>query len=390
MKLLTLTILIFLTSFSAFADQVFMEPFNPVTPSVTAQGRAYTAIAEGYNALFTNPAGFSRTPMGFTFSTQGGVNTSLSALGEVLSNLSSFQNFNASSGLSNSSVSLVNDIVTKYGFGGNFALGMGWVGGNLGIGLAIQGRTFQKGLNVLNANGPFDLTTGLVVGYSVPFKLGWAKLNVGLDVRPMQKTFNDNIYLVDLLGAGASNISNLTVYNGFGLGWDWGAILDFGLTPTGYWTAGLALRDIGSTVFNFHQYTFSDVEKSWTFANGSNTSPTQTYRIPMTVNVGGSWSPDMGMRKLIVDPRLELDLQIPLEDQFTEPSFWTWIHVGGQIKFLNFLSLRTGLNQGYLTFGFGVKVFALDINASIYTDELGRFIGSYPRNAASIEAALRF
>ena len=374
---------------SAWAqNQVFLPPFAPVSPIVTAQGRAFTAVADGYDALFTNPSGFSRSPLTITLlSVQGTLNASPTQASSVLNNLSAFQNLNATS--LNSSATFIQNLVSQYGIGESVNAGIGWVGNNLGLAVALQEDSWAKGQNLLSTTGTIDETLGMVIGYSVPFDLKWAKLHIGLDTRPMQRTYTDSVGLTDVLGSSA-NLSSIPVYNGFGIGWDWGAILDFGMTKTGSWTAGFVLRDIGSTVFNFHQTTLGQVTQTLGFVSPTGTAPTTTYRIPMVIGVGGSWKPDMGARQGIIDPRLEADLQIPLEDSFTQPSFWTWLHLGGQVTFLKFLSVRAGLNQGYFTFGFGIKMAVVDINASIYSDELGQYAGVLAKPGISVETALRF
>lgn len=374
---------------SAWAqNQVFLPPFAPVSPIVTAQGRAYTAVAQGYDALFTNPAGFSFSPLTVTLlSVQGTLNASPTQASSVLNNLSAFQNLNASS--FNSSATFVQNLVSHYGIGESVNAGIGWVGNNLGLAIALQEDSWAKGQNLLSTTGTIDETLGMVLGYSIPFDFKWAKLHMGVDAHPMQRTYTDSVGLTDVLGSTA-NLNSIPVYNGFGIGWDWGTILDFGMTKSGAWTAGVALRDIGSTVFNFHQTTLGDVIHNLGFVNPSGAVPTNTYRIPMVIAMGGSWQPNMGARQGIIDPRLEADLQIPLEDSFTQPSFWTWIHLGGQVTFLKFLSVRAGLNQGYFTFGFGVKMAVLDLNASIYSDELGQFAGVLPKPGISVETAIRF
>ncbi|MEW5814736.1 MAG: hypothetical protein AB1798_04970, partial [Spirochaetota bacterium] len=41
-------------------NEVIAPPFVPLIPEIMGQGGASTAIAHGYNSLFTNPAGFGR------------------------------------------------------------------------------------------------------------------------------------------------------------------------------------------------------------------------------------------------------------------------------------------------------------------------------------------
>lgn len=57
MKKIGLAILIACTAWGAFAQK---DPFMPPTAVTMGQGGAFTAVANGYNAFFYNPAGFAR------------------------------------------------------------------------------------------------------------------------------------------------------------------------------------------------------------------------------------------------------------------------------------------------------------------------------------------
>ncbi|MCF7949797.1 MAG: hypothetical protein K9M94_14505, partial [Spirochaetia bacterium] len=46
---------------SLAAGEIIDSPvYAPMTPEVIGQGGSFTAVAHGYNSLFTNPAGFAR------------------------------------------------------------------------------------------------------------------------------------------------------------------------------------------------------------------------------------------------------------------------------------------------------------------------------------------
>lgn len=365
-------------------DQVFIEPFNPVTPEVLAVGKTSTANVRGYNSLFLNPASFSiKDSEGVTVTTQVSPYVPVTSLNRILSNISAFQSFNMSNPGS-SDVSLVNDIVTKYGVGEQFSLGSSYIGHGFGVGLIADERSFAKGSLLLGTSATIDMTLALCIGYSFPVDIQVGTLHLGLSARPMYKTYGV-VPLTSVIGNG-SNMTSIPVLSGYGLGWDMGAIAEMG-----EFCAGLALRDIGSTPFNMHSGTLGDTLTHFV-TNMTNFSSTTSsvYRIPMTIALGGSWKPEIPLYKNIFEPQIMADLQIPLEDQFTEPSFLTWVHLGAEAKFLSFLSVRTGLNQGYFTMGMGMRILAVDINWAIYADEMGRYAGTTKRSGMTLEAALKF
>ncbi len=51
------------------------------------------------------------------------------------------------------------------------------------------------------------------------------------------------------------------------------------------------------------------------------------------------------------------------------------LHLGGEIKLANFLSVRGGLNQGYYTAGATLDLFIFRIDAATYAEEVGAYAG---------------
>ena len=125
------------------------------------------------------------------------------------------------------------------------------------------------------------------------------------------------------------------------------------------------------------------------FPSGGTTNGNTLYRIPSVIALGTTYAPDMGSMASLIQPSFSLDFQIPIKDEFTQPSFWTWTHVGAEARFLNFLAVRAGVNQGYLTFGMGAKLWIMDFNLAIYADEMGRYAGLSRRSALAMAWAFR-
>lgn len=384
-----------LTVTFGFADTVFLPSFAPVTPEVLTQGSSFTAISHGYNALFTNPAGFSR---------KGGSLTLLSIqadpyipFGKFLQDLIKYSQNGTLTKFSPTSsdpdavnmTKFFTDLLIKNGLGANINAGLGLVGGNLGLGAAIQTNIFAKGTTLLGTSATIDVTAGAVVGYSLPINLGITTLHLGLDVRPMVRYYG-NMTVTDLLsqfmGVGTSTTNPLDstkLKYGFGLGIDAGAMADLG--P---FTAAISLRDIG-TRFDFKEYTINQIIKASGVPTGG-TAPADTYIVPMTVAVGAAFHPDLGGLANLLDPKVHADVQIPVTDEFNQPSIWASSHLGGEVTLLRFINVRGGFNQGYFTLGLGAKLLFADVNIGAYAEELGRFIGENRRAGLTAEAAIRF
>jgi len=362
-------------------NQQFLDPVVPISPELKGMGGVSTANAEGWQALFVNPAAFATPTPSVTFGSLGVSGfLPLTAINQALAIHDSWgvpDYTNPSDPMTN----LINSFLTNYGVGGEATLGGGWVGKNFGVGLLFDVRSFAKGTTLLGTQDTLEQSAEAVIGGAIPFDVGLGTLKVGASVRPQQKGYSvvAATDIIDSLKGSSSSLMNSTINAGYGLGWDIGARWDY----AGFKT-GLAIRDLGSTLYNFQQYTISDWLGSFGLAQGSNTSTTN-YRVPTTIAVGGAWSPDLGALLAVIEPTVGLDFQIPLKDQYTQSSFWTWTHVGGEVKFLKFLSVRTGINEGYFTFGMGVSVPYFDYNFAIYTDELGRYAGLTPRSAVSMD-----
>jgi len=381
-----LSILIILSTFlvpSGWSfDQQFLEPVLPISPTLKGQGGVSTANAEGWDALFVNPAAYASKTSSLTFLAVGGAAyLPLSALSKTLEGRSSWSNFNLTD-TQNPNTALLNSLLTDTGIGAEATTGLGWVGNNLGIGLLVQGNTFAKGKSLLGASLTLEQSIVGIVGMAWPFDVGMGTVKVGGALRPLQRTYSD-LGVADVL----SNMGNLSAYkvrSGFGMGWDLGARWDYQTFKT-----GLVIRDAGSTVINFKDYTGTQWAAGLGFPAGGTSTGTTLFRVPTVIGLGSSWTPDMGQAGAMFQPSLSVDFQIPVKDEFTQTSFWTWTHLGAEARFLQFLSLRTGLNQGYFTFGLGAKVFILDFNLAIYADELGRYSGLNRRSALAMEWAFR-
>jgi hypothetical protein len=107
----------------------------------------------------------------------------------------------------------------------------------------------------------------------------------------------------------------------------------------------------------------------------------------MELSLGLSYRFDFAPR--VFDPVVHLafsDLATVIRG---ERSPWTALHLGTEIRLLRFLALRAGLNQGYLTFGGGLRVPMLELNAAFFTREMGRHLGDQHSSGMALEAALR-
>lgn len=63
------------------------------------------------------------------------------------------------------------------------------------------------------------------------------------------------------------------------------------------------------------------------------------------------------------------------------------LHFGTELS-LPFIDLRGGINQGYATYGAGISLFFLQLDAAMYTEEVGAYPGQTPQNRVEIGLSL--
>jgi hypothetical protein len=375
----------------AFADTIAEIPFLPMSPEVMGKGGSFIADAHGYDSFFYNPAGFSRSGGSFTLLS---ASTWAYARPDELFGLS--QKYSAGTGSSASTLGFLNKQVTSGGFGIGMSAGIGYVGNGLGLGMMIIEDSYLYGSTLLGAQGDLTTTVGFIGGLSVPFDVLGFKLHAGGDLRPMIRVHApiSNSVALGMLTALSDGEDLLTPLNnadalyGVGIGLDLGAIAEIG-----WFTFGLSLRDVGGTQFKYNKSTFGTFSTTFgsqlRFPGGSSVTDNQ-YVIPMNVGLGAAFHPDLGTLKYWIDPTISVDLQDLASVLGGGYSIWYALHGGVELKMLNIFALRTGLDQGYLTFGAGVKLLVLDLNFALFTQELGAHLGDQPRAGATLNLAIRW
>jgi hypothetical protein len=381
--------IVFLLSAPAFAAQYDEEPFIPLSPVVMGQGGSYIASAQGYNAFFYNPAGFSRGNGAFTLTSSSSWIYSRPDLflSQVAQSIVGTQT-------QTSFLNFINSQVTTGGLGAGSSIGIGYVGGGFGLGTALIIDSMLYGPTLLGVTGDLTATLGFIGGLSLPFDVGGVKIHVGADIRPMIRIHtpisnSSAISVLTALTSGGNVFSALNsakAYYGSGIGLDLGAIAELG-----WFSIGLSIKDVGGTQFNYSSNTFGTVTSTLgsqgNFPSGSPVS--DTYVIPMDVGIGVAFHPDLGRTNLFFDPTFSFDMRNIVGAIDGSADFWTLLHAGTEIRLMNMFTVRAGLNQGYLTVGGGMKVFFLDMNMAIFTQELGAHLGDRPNAGMTVSTDIR-
>ncbi len=284
--------------------------------------------------------------------------------------------------------------------------GIGYVGNGIGLGLFLNTEGIVDGTNLLQATGMAFNTITFVGGLGLSF----GNLHLGLAIRPTIFGYSEisaapivSSYLAggSFDGFDISTIFTNAVYFGSGLGIDVGALYELG--PFSF---GIGVKDFLGTHIAYRATTFDEYYQAIIAASlplGSELTAEEedaAWTIPMKVNVGAEFHPDLGVTSFLFDPSVSvdlLDLSLALRtfqagQQMTTDQILSMLNFGGEVNLLRFLSVRGGYYGGYLSAGLGLDIFVVDINAAIAGD-FGRDAAGqwgFSNVGGSVEFAFRF
>ncbi|MFM8315951.1 MAG: hypothetical protein ACKOA8_16860, partial [Deltaproteobacteria bacterium] len=356
-----LTILLLACS-SSFA----INEYYSLSKSIRSQGMggAFFGLSDDEYALFSNPAGLSLR--------NSGTEVMLRLNGHVSSNaISGFSDFK---NLDSLNIKQAIDLLDKYKdkpLQGNAGILPYFLTRNLAIGILLADTKLNFNIYksaadigaLLPSDVVADLTflsdSGLVVGYAHSvldpnFHIGANLKGIfragGRQPFTAQQYFAENSIDFDPKQIGGS---------GFGIDLDLGATYEFTNLPFGVASrASIVLQNILAT-----QFTYS---KQYAGAPG----------LVRTANVG--WYTVFEGVSIIDNFHLLADISdIPMGGEDDKDfgarntgSFFKKVHLGVEIPMGRF-SVRAGLNQGYLTAGLGLNLYALRIDLATYGEDIG-------------------
>ncbi len=282
--------------------------------------------------------------------------------------------------------------------------GLGYAGRGIGLGVFANVEGTVDGTNILQASGSAFNTITFVGGLGLSF----GELDVGIALRPIvlgYSRMNMGPLLTGYLAGGSAPSLNTvfanTVYFGSGLAVDIGAAYNMGPLRVGFSVKDLLGTQLGYRKASFDQYVAALQE--FALPTGSALTDEElasAWTIPMKMNVGLEFHPDLGVVTYLLDPRLSVDIVDLLgivgtaesEAGFSLRDALSMLHLGGEARILRFLSLRGGYYGGYLSGGVGVEVLFADVNAAVAGD-FGRDadgVWGFSTVGGSFEVAIRF
>jgi hypothetical protein len=356
----------------ATAQPVTKEyPYFYKSPRAMAMGGAYVAVGGSTDTLFYNPAGLSTLPAdnGWEVNIIGLTGEMGSNVWDMISDMQDafdVGDVDMDGDDEDDQLRAVNDVLAKY-TGDNMHLrisnfsSLGKRSGRTAYafgGLAsarLDGISHQG----LGTNGLLDVNAeahfGGLGGLSYEFV---ERLNVGASLKFIYKEALIHSFTAREI---VDNEDNLDEYitddlreSGNAFGVDIGAIYDIPKLASLKPAVGLSLLNIGDMDFG------------------------DAGKMPMTVNLGFSIRPEISYFTSVV---IALDY-IDMFNNFDQDSdIGKRIRLGGEIGLIDKkaigVKLRTGLYEGYATFGADLRLTVITLSYVTYAEEVGAYAGQY-------------
>lgn len=325
-------------------------------------GGAFTAVADDENAMFYNPAGLNKID-GF-----GRVDL-LNPLVALSTNTLDFSKDMQDIGDAQTDAeqaTLAADLLDKWM--GEHLHARASVFPNLtfhNFGVGVLGQAMfdgevhsPAGSNTLKLRGGYDVA-GLVSG-AMGFSPFGSTLRVGVTGKFIQRSLLDQSYTAnDLVQQDGIDIDR-DLLDGSGFGFDAGVILGLPLPLS---------PSVGVTVQNIGDVDLGDAGI-----------------LPQQVNAGIALEPSMPFGRLTLAADM-LDMTKALG---TDNDMAKRLHAGAEFAFPAVLSLRAGMNQGYLAAGATIDFRILKIAYAYSIEEAGAFAGQSPDRRHVAQVSLGF
>ena len=388
MKRKAIIFILLILAIVAASAQTALE-FAEVTPKdarTMGMGGTFHVFSQGYSSFFGNPAGFAGANNSFTI-------TDLSVwayLAPTAQNVERATSIIDGTATDNDILSYVGDwIVSNNGLGAGLSLGGGWVGKKgIAIGVTLVSDEVAVGDSLLGSNMVIATQLNGILGYAYPFNIGPVTFKIGLDGRAFYRVQSDpmtglpfSTILNDVLNDTFS-ASSIKLLGGYGFAADLGLVASIGPVML-----GLSARDFGLE-FKVGKFNAQDIIDS--NINAFPLLGTQAAKLIPNYAAG------LGVR-LFENGKFEPSIYTELENPqkvFSSSDIaakaLNSLHVGAQVRLLRFITVRGGINKGWYSMGAGIDLSFLELDAAIFTEELGPYPGDKGRSGLSMQVGIRF
>lgn len=380
-KIIGLLLILSLGTVAFAQGAIGIQSVSPKTPKTMGMGGAFKVFSTGYESFFGNPAGFASEKGSLT----------IADLGTWVYFKPTQENIDRAMAIANEEAtesqmaSYLGDFVINNGLGAGLSLGLGWAGRGFGLGVNVVSDNVAFGTSFLGAKVASRTQATAVAGIGLPIKFGPFRLKLGADARAyylLNSPFDTHWKFTDIAqpmisgGDVETAVRNLDIIGGYGFAFDAG--LTFGIGP---FSIGAVLRDYGLE-FNMKTTTVGAIMD----ATMVPTDGTEPYVLTPSLSVGAAVQ--LGGKLLAPSLFVEAEDALGLvEDGFE--TVWTHLHAGAELKLLNFIALRAGMNKGWISVGAGIDLLFLEVDAALFTEEMGVNPGDFGRTGLAVQVAVR-
>jgi hypothetical protein len=363
--------------------QTTTSRLSPKTAKVMGMGGAFRVFSTGYDTFFGNPAGFATAEGSLTIADLA----AWAYFKPTEENLAKLQAIMDGSTSQSDAAFTIADWVTSNGFGAGASMGLGWAGKGFGLGFNLTTDEVASGSSLVGSTLQSRTQGTAVAGIAFPFSLGPVNFRIGADARayylldsspstgwPFGTMLTNYFATKDV----ETTVRDLEVVGGYGFAFDGGATV--GIGPL---VVGAMVRDYGLEFYRGTTTVGTIIDDQMVPIEG-----TDAYIILPVVLAGASLQFNFGN---IVAPALYVEAEDPVAlvtDGFD--TIWTKVHAGAEVKLFNFLSARAGINKGWISVGAGVDLLFLEVDAALFTEEMGINPGDFGRTGVALQAAIRF
>jgi hypothetical protein len=373
-------------AFAMPATPTALQSLSPKTAKSMGMGGSFRVFSTGYDTFFGNPAGFATPEGSLTIADLA----TWAYFKPTQTNIEQAQAIIDGTASNSETASYVGNWVVDNGLGAGASLGLGWAGRGFGLGLTLVTDEIAAGQSLLGATLRSQTQANAIAGIAFPISLGPVTFRLGADARAFYRLDSYNIDdgsnlwpfsgIATDIATGADpmdTIRELYVNGGYGFAFDAGATV--GIGPL---SVGAMVRDYGLE-FGMGQAQVGTLIDSVTVP----VDGTTPYFMAPPVSAGAALQFNFAN---VVAPSLyaEIDDIVGVIDGGVETA-WNSLHVGAELKLLKFIALRAGLNKGWVSLGAGLDLFIFELDAALFTEELGALPGDNGRTGIAVQAAFR-
>lgn len=371
-------------AFAVPLTEVSLQSPSPKLPKSMGMGGSFRVFSTGEESFFGNPAGFTAKDGGLVLLQP----TAWVYIDPSEENMDDINLITSADSTLDEYKSILEGFIAENGFGGGMASAFGWAGKGIGVGFTFVTDNAFAGPTLDTAEFVTSTQVNALLGLGFPLRFGPFNIRVGADVRGFFLADNLGNWDAETLlekayyGYPDNWLDDQTIYGGFGVAFDAGATISLGPLM-----AGAMVRDIGLD-FQVSPITVGELAsgklpRDETWGVDVIMDPILSAGVGFQFNLFNIIAPSIFIE---TDDTLAL-----FEEGFDELyAVVDKVHAGAEVKLLNFLSVRAGVNRGWISMGAGLNIGRLlEADVAFFVEEMSDTGDFFGRAGLSAQACLK-